>query len=187
MKRVLITALLTVLFSIVAFAQEKSNDVMMRQIVTLKAEKTMTLSYDQGSNVSKLMAVAENVSSAEADRAGVRAMNFAVGAIYSGRAVKSSPDSFLLTFWVLSSKPRFGADHSLVVTAGQELIDLGLARYVARSRDNMEYLNFNMTRDQMKKIAERSNVSFLLGGREFSFTRGQLKIFADLILVTEVN
>ena len=65
--------------------------------------------------MSKVMAVAENFPDAEASRANVRAMNFAIGFFYLGQTLERAPDPILLTFWVLSKKPQFGENHSMTL------------------------------------------------------------------------
>lgn len=181
---ILLNALLFVSF---INGQARSNASIQQQLKSLGSDSSVTVAYDTGSNVTTLRAVADNFANSEAKRAGVRAMNFASGVIYLGSALERSPEPVLLTFWVLSSKPRFAEDHSLTIFAGSDTLSIGDARYAARARDGMEYLNFNLSRDQLRMIAERANVRFLLGGNEFTFTRSQLKLLADLYLVTEVS
>ena len=113
-------------------------------------------------------------------------MNFAIGHIYPGDTMVKSPESFLLTFWVMSKKPRFGASHSMTVALRDEMLVIGSARYAAKPREQMEYLNFEMSRENLIKIAGSSEVRFQLGNEEFTFTPSQLKLLADLLVVTEV-
>ena len=174
------------LFVSAASAQTKSNAAIQQQLKSLGSGQ-IGVHFDEGSKVTTIKAVAENFSDAEAKRAGVKAMNFAVGVIYPGNGLDRSPDQYMLSFWVLSGKPRFGEDHTFNVFLGTETLQLGEARYVARARDGMEYLNFNLTRDQLKQIAAESKVRFLLGRKEFTFTPSQLKLFADLYLATELK
>ena len=169
-----------------AQAQTKTNAAIQQQLKTLGSGQ-IAVNFDQNSKVTTIKAVAENFSNDEAKRAGVKAMNFAVGVIFPGDGLDRSPDRYMLSFWVLSGKPRFGEDHSFNVFLGDETLQLGDARYTARARDGMEYLNFNVTRDQLKRIAAESKVYFQLGGKTFNFTPSQLKIFADLYLATEVR
>ena len=51
----------------------------------------------------------------------------------------------------------------------------------------MEYLNFEISRTNLAKIAAESDVRLKLGDREFSFTRSQMKLFADVLVVTDVG
>ena len=169
-----------------AFPQSKSNDAIARQITELKAEKTITLSFDQAGNSSKLLAVAENFADRESRDCGLMAMNFAAGFFYAGEALERSPERIMLTFWAMSKKPRFGEDHEFSVFAGQEVIVIGNGRYSARARDNMEYLNYDIAREDLAKIAAGSDIRFVLGGHEFTFTRQQLKLLADLLVLSDV-
>jgi len=174
------------LFISAAQAQTKSNAAIQQQLRSLGSGQ-INVTFDENSKVTTIKAVADNFSNDEAKRAGVKAMNFAVGVIYPGGGLDRSPDQYMLSFWVLSGKPRFGEDHSFNVFFADETMQLGNARYTARARDGMEYLNFNLTRDQLKRIAAESKVYFQLGGKTFNFTPSQLKLFADLFLATEVK
>jgi hypothetical protein len=93
----------------------------------------------------------------------------------------------LFTFWVLSKKPRFGAGHDLTVVLPEEMLVIGSGRYVARPRDQIEYLNFEISRENMTKIATQSEPRFKLGDHDFTFTRSQMKLLADLLIVTAVE
>jgi hypothetical protein len=180
-------SLITILLlAVCAHAQTRSNAAIQQQLKSLGARQ-ISVNFDQNSKVTTIKAVADNFSNDEAKRAGVKAMNFAVGLIYPGGGLDRSPDQYMLSFWVLSGKPRFGEDHSFNVFLGDGTLQLGDARYTARARDGMEYLNFNLTRDQLKQIAAESKVYFQLGGKTFNFTPSQLKLFADLYLATEVK
>ena len=185
--KMIIPALLSILIiASSAFSQAKSNDSVARQISVLKAEKTITIEYDQSGNTSKLLAVAENFSNYEAKRSGLIAMNFAAGIIYAGNALQKSPERILVTFWVISKKPRFAESHDLRIFVGQEVLVIGNGRYSARARENMEYLNFEISREHLAAIAIESNVRFVLGDNEFTFTREHLKTFADILMISDV-
>ena len=80
-------------------------------------------------------------------------------------------------------KPRFGEDHSLAA-AGVERTDLGIGRYTFR-RDGMEYLNFNLTREQIGKLAEAS--AWIIGGKQFLPTSAQKKLLRDVLAATHIN
>ena len=180
------TVFIAIVFASALHAQTRSNESIEQQLKSLRSE-AVTLSYDTGSNVTTIRAVADNFSNDEAKRAGIRAMNFAAGALYSGKAIERPLDPVQWSFWVLTAKPRFGEDHSLTIFAGAETFQLGDARYVFRARDGMEYLNFNLTREQLKQIAANSGVKLLLGQKEFNLTKSQLKLLADLYLITEIS
>ena len=51
----------------------------------------------------------------------------------------------------------------------------------------MEYLNFDISRENLTKIAKESGVRFHLGNSDFTFTRAQLKLLADVLLVSDVK
>jgi hypothetical protein len=173
------------LLTCAAYNQSKTNDTILRQIRKARADKTTTLTYDSGSNMSKIMVVAENFPDNQADAAGVRAMNFAAGFFYPGQEITKAPEQIMLTFWIMSGKPRFAEYHRWTVYAGQETVDLGEARYAAKPRTDMEYLNFNIGRGDLAKIAAGSNVRFKLGEYDFSFSRDQLKALADLLVISD--
>lgn len=173
-------------FAITAHGQMKSNAAVQQQLKSLGSEK-IGVHYDEASKVTTIKGVSENFADADAKRAGVKAINFAVGVIYAGPGLDRSPEQYMLSFWVMSGKPRFGEDHTFNVFLGSETLQLGNARYAFRARDGIEYLNFNLNRDQLKKIASESKVRFLLGRHDFTFTPSQLKLLADLYLATEVK
>jgi hypothetical protein len=168
-------------------AQPLSNDTIQERINSAKAQKAIVLTYDPAGQTTKLGGVSENFSGDEASRSGILAMNLAIGIFYPGNDLVKSPESFLLTFWVLSKKPRFGTNHSLTVALREEMLVIGSARYVAKPREQMEYLNFEISRENLMKIAGQTEVSLQLGDEEFTFTKSQMKLFADLLTITEVK
>ena len=186
MKRTFVALACMTMLTAISFAQSKSNETITAQISNLRADKTFTLSYDAPSNMSKLMAVSGNFSNAEADRSGISAMNFATGFYYTGRGLQASPEIIKITFWVLSKRPRFAESHDLSLFAGQEIFSIGAGRYSARGRENMEYLNYEVPRETLVKIARQSAVRVKLGDHDFDLTRDQLKLLADLCVLTDV-
>lgn len=166
-----------------AVAQGRSSDAIRRQIRDLKAEKVFTLTYDQQSDATKLMAVAGNFDQKDSARAGTQAINFATAFTFSGKTLTLAPEKINLTFWVLTKKPQFAGAHRWIVVVGAETVDLADARYVAKPSDNMEYLNFVIARDDLKKIAV-AGAKFKLGNAGFSFTAEQTKLLADLIILS---
>ncbi len=179
-RKVLLLVTLAVL-ALSAPAQTKSNDAISKQIKALKSEKVFTLSYDENSNVSKLMAVTDNF--ADAGKIGVQAMNFAIGFMYSGKELAKAPDSILLSFWVLTKKPRFAANHNLLLPGSN--LDLGTARYVSRPRDNMEYLNFEISIENLGKLVDEPNSRIKLGEAQLTLTRSQLKSISDMLILCD--
>lgn len=164
-----------------------STDTIRSRVSSAHADDHISVEFDSGGKTTKIMAVSENFEKSEAGRSGILAMNFALGLFYPGDTLVKSPDSFQFTFWVLSKKPRFGASHSLTVTLPEEMLVIGSARYVAKPREQMEYLNFEVSRENLVKIARQTEVHFHLGDQQFTFTKGQMKLLADVLMVTEVN
>ncbi len=185
MKNVLILPLAVLILSLSLFAQSKTNETIARQIKELNAEKTITLTYDEASKASKIMVTGEDFGKSQDKRAGVEAMNFGMAFFYPGTTLTQAPAEINFTFWVMNKKPKFAASHRWTVTAGGETIDLGEARYAARAKENMEYLNFRISRENLEKIARSSEVKFKLGSAELQFTPEHLKTFANLLKIIE--
>ena len=164
-------------------AQTKSNDAMAKQIKALKADKAFTLTYDKGSGMSKVMGSSESFTDAETKKAGIQAMSFGTAFFYQGQALAAAADPIALTFWVMTKKPQFAGNHKWTAMIGTETLDLGDAQYAAKG--NMEYLNFQVSRENLKKLAGQANVKFKLGTAEFQFTAPQLKLLADLLKLSD--
>jgi len=187
MKYVIAVCAFLLLLTFTTTAQPLSNDAIQQRINSAKAQKAIVLTYDAAGKTTKLGGISENFSEDEASRSGILAMNFAVGIFYPGNDLVKSPESFLLAFWVLSKKARFGANHSLTVALRDEMLVIGSARYVAKPREQMEYLDFEISRENLMKIAGQTDVRLQLGDEQFTFTKSQMKLFADLLMVTEVG
>jgi hypothetical protein len=167
-----------------AFSQSKSNDAISKQIKTLKADKTFNLTFDKGSGMSKLMATSDNFAEADAKKAGIQAMSFGMAFFYQGQALSTAADPMALTFWVMTKKPQFAATHKWSATIGSETLDLGDAQYAAKPGDNMEYLNFKISRADLAKIAA-ANGKIKLGAADFQFTPEHLKLFSDILKLSD--
>jgi hypothetical protein len=184
MQKILsITAFLLMAVSLAS--AQKTNDAVSKQIKALKADKTITLTYDAASNTSKLMVMSSNFDGKEAAKAKIQAMNFGMAAFYPGQSIATPPDTFNFTFWVLTKKPVFGAAHKWTASLGAEILDLGDARYVSKPGENMEYLNFKISREQLTKIAAVPGTKFKLGTAEFTFTADQSTLLKDLLAVSD--
>jgi hypothetical protein len=171
------------IFAIDAGAQSKPNSAIEQQLRS--SGSNATVSFDSNSRVTTLKAVAENFSDSDTKRSGARAMNFAVGALYAGDKIDRSLDPLTLSFWIMSGgKARFGEDHSLIAAGGGDRTDLGTGRYTFR-RDGMEYLNFNLTREQIGKLAQAS--TWMIGGKEFTPTASQKKLLRDVLAATHIG
>ncbi|MEO8648047.1 MAG: hypothetical protein ABI539_02660, partial [Acidobacteriota bacterium] len=79
----------------------------------------------------------------------------------------------------------FDEDHKLVISAGDTVLELGEGRYAAKLDRQMEYLNYDLTRDIIRKIVSASNVRIRLGRNEFSFTTAQRRMLSDLLSIIE--
>jgi hypothetical protein len=180
-----IVFILILLASIAVSAQTKSNDAMAQQIKALKADKSFMLTYDKGSGMSKVMGSSESFSGAEAKKAGIQAMSFGTAFFYRGQALAAAADPIALTFWVMTKKPQFAGNHKWTAVAGSETLDLGDAQYAAKPANNMEYLNFQVSRENLKKLAGQANVKFKLGTAEFEFSAPQMKLLADLLKLSD--
>jgi hypothetical protein len=183
MKKYFLWPLIVLIFTFTLFAQSKTNDAIAKQIKDLKAEKTIALSYDEAGKTSKIMVTGEDFGKEQHKRAGVEAMNFGMAFFYPGKALTAAPSELNFTFWVVSKKPRFAASHHWTVTVGDETLDLGEARYAARAAENMEYLNFKISRENLEKIAKSSDVKFKIGSAELKFTPEHLRAFANLLKI----
>lgn len=164
------------------YAQSKSNAAIEQQLKSAGANATVH--FDTNSKVTTLKGVAENFSDSDTKRAGARAMNFAVGALYAGDKIERSIDQLTFSFWVMSGgKARFGESQVLLAT-GTETTNLGSGRHVFR-RDGMEYVNFNLTRDQLSKLANAT--TWVLGGKQFMPTASQRQLVRSILTATQVN
>jgi hypothetical protein len=179
-------AIAVLLLSAASFAQEKTNDELSRQIRSFGVDH-MNVTFDASSNMSKLMAVAENFSNRDADSAGVQAINFAMGFFYPGQSLKISPESIHFSFWVLTKKPRFAENHRLTVEADGRTLDLGDARYAAKPAQNLEYLNFDISRTDLAAIGSASSVTFHLGGHTFSAAPSQTRLILATARIADVS
>lgn len=182
MKKYLLLLLVVLFCAFSLSAQSKSNDAIAKQIKELKADN-ITLTYDEASKMSKIMVIGANFSKEDAKAAGVEAMNFGMAFFYPGKALTAAPEEINFTFWVLTKKPKFAASNHWTAAAGSETLDLGDARYVAKPKENMEYLNFKISRANLEKIAKGSNVKIKLGDAEFKFTPEHVKTFANLLKI----
>lgn len=183
--RTIYLLLLSATLCISASAQTRSNEAITRDIRSLGSSNSITVHHDPNSKVTTLKAIAENFADAETKRAGIRAMNFAAGAIYVGNGIDKPIDPLTFSFWAMSSKPRFGEGHGLVIVTRSGRLNVGDSRYVARVRDGMEYLNFSLTRNQLAALAQ-SGTTFELGSYTFTMTASQQKMISDLLKVTDL-
>src|SRR5690606_8141678 len=143
--KLILTVIFTLTFCIPAFSQTLTNADLTRRIKERRAEKSISLTFNAAGNTTTIRGVSENFSSAESKHAGILAMNFAVGFYYPGSELKHPPEKLLLSFWVLTKKPRFRESNSL--NAGTAAF--GNARYAYKDRMDVEYLNFELRSDEI--------------------------------------
>lgn len=174
-------AVVLFLLAAAAFGQSKSNDAIARQIKTLKADKSITLTYDAAADTTKIMVVAENFGQEQQKAAGIDAINFGMAFFYPGQSLAASPEEIALTFWVLNKKPKFASSHKWTTAT----LDLGDARYAARASEEMEYLNFKVSREDLTKIAA-SDGKFRLGAADLQFSAEHLRIFNAILAISDV-
>jgi len=184
MLRALLLPIILSIFVFPVLAQTKSNVEINKQIRQLN-EKNITVSYD--GNTSKLMAVADNFSDRDSAKAGVQAMNFAVGFFYPGEQLKDAPDPIMFTFWVLTKRPRFANIIDVTFSIDGERLLVDNIRYSARARDGVEYINCKLSRADMKRIAKGREVQVKIGENEFRFLPDQLRMLADVLTVSDTG
>lgn len=179
----LILALLLAASSICA--QTKSNTDISRQIKHLNIDKNITVSFD--GNTSKVMAIADNFTDKDSSRNGIQAMNFAIGFFYPGDQLKESPDPIMLTFWVLTKRPRFADIHNVTFNIDGEPILVENVRYAAKPREGVEYINCKLSRSDLAKITSGKDVKVQLGEGEFKFLPDQLRMMSDLLVISNTG
>jgi hypothetical protein len=185
MRSVVIVSLL-LLCSLGGLAQ-KSNDAIKQQIKSLKADKSITLTFD--GSASKLMASASNFADSDAKTASVMAANFGMAFFYPGQSLTASPQTINFTFWIMSKKPRFASTTGTwEVTLPSGTLRLGEYRYAGKPENNMEYLNFKISRDDLAKIAASpSPVKFRLGTSMWSFTSEQMQLLRNFVALSDTK
>jgi len=183
MKKYFLLTLVVLLAVAASFGQAQTNEALTKRIKALKADKNIVLTFDEASNMSKMMVVGDDFGGAQCKRAGVEALSFGMAFFYQGKTLTAAPETINFTFWVMNKKPKFAAAHGWTMTIGDETVDLGDARYAAKPSENMEYLNFKISRANLEKIAKAPGAKFRLGTAELLFTPEHLKTFADLLKI----
>jgi hypothetical protein len=184
MKNYLFLFLIVFLFTGLSFGQAKYAVDIEKKIKELKSEKFIFLEAPEpGWNSPKILAVGEKFSAADCRRIGVDSMDFAAAIFLEYGTLAAAPNEILFTFRVKSKKPRFASLHSWTVMIGGETMNLGEARYAARSKENKEFLNFKISRENLEKIAKASDVKFKIGEAELKVTAEQLQILSSFLAV----
>lgn len=168
------------MFAGAAFSQGKSGKTIQKQLKDLKADKIFSLSYDKASDMSKILGFSEIFD--ESKRYKLEYFRFGLAFFFAGQTLSTAPDTYLLTFQASGKQPKFAQSHALKFTIDNETLDLGDARYAGK---DVEYLNFKLTRDQLAQIARGKNVRIKIGDAEFVFTPAHIKMFADLLALSD--
>ncbi|MDQ2747169.1 MAG: hypothetical protein M3T96_07925 [Acidobacteriota bacterium] len=177
--------LLIMLSATFAFAQSKSAAAMEKQLKNLQADKVYALKYDVNSDNSKVYGFGADFGDEQDKRNAVESMRFGMAFNYAGRDLKAVPDEYLLTFQAQTKRAKFVEKHGLIFTVDGAILDLGAARYAAKS--GIEYLNFKLTREQLGKLAKGREVSLQIGDAAFALSAEQRKLFADLYALSDPN
>lgn len=184
-KQFLSTFLFLLLSAASIFAQSKSNDIIAKQIKAANAEKTITLQYDQAGNASKVMFFSEDFGKNQYESLGLKSFTFGMAFFYPGKMLSAPPQTVNLTFWIQTKKPKFTDAHKVILMSGSETFDLGEARYFSKPNENMEYLNFVIPYETLRKLSSGVNQSVKIGNSEFKFTPAQLKSVANYIKISD--
>ncbi len=184
MKKLIFLSIFMLLFTAHIFGQTKNNDAIERQIKNLRLAQTFRLTYNSESDMSKIMAFAEDFGGEQDKRAKVQGFSFGMAFFFQGKTLSVAPDPINLTFWVKTKKPQFAEAHHLTIYAGTETLDLGDARYAAKPNENMEYLNFKFPREVIEKIGKSNEAKIKIGNSEFIFTPEHLKVFSAMTKIS---
>jgi len=185
MKQIFLILLTTIFISASVIAQSNTNAEINSHIKALNAGEFITLTFN--GNTTTIRAVSDNFSQTEASRSGIQAMNFALGLYYPGDKLLHTPEKLLLSFWVLTKKPRFGEHNSLSFKKNGATIDLGNSRYVYKDRLDVEYLNFELRPEQLAALMASDGGKISLGSETFTLTSSQKKIFKDILEITKAG
>lgn len=184
LQKIICLLFLLFLFSLNNFAQTKTNEAVERQIKNLRLGQTFKLTYNSDSGMSKIMVVADDFGFDQDKAAKVQGFSFGMAFFYQGKILNAAPDEINLTFWVKTNKPRFAENHHLTVFTGGETLDLGDARYASKPNENMEYLNFKISRIDLEKIAASPEAKMKIGEAEFKFLPSHLRVFAGMTKIS---
>lgn len=186
MRHALLLPFFILFISITVYPQEKSNPIILTQIKNLQADKYLELNYYKPANFTKILAFGEDFGSSQDKSNGLSAFSFGMTFNYQGDKLTAAPESFILTFWAKSGKPKFAGNNSLKVISADNTLDLGDARYATKAREKeMEYLNFNVSRDDLSEIVRGNYTEMTIGNTRFKFTANHLKLFSNLLTVSD--
>lgn len=183
-KKIICFLFLLFLFSLNNFAQTKTNEAVEQQIKNLHLGQSFKLTCNPESGMSKIMVIADDFGYEQDKAAKVQGFSFGMAFFYQGKTLTIAPDEINLTFWVKTNKPRFAENHHLTVFIGNETLDLGDARYAAKPNENMEYLNFKISRIDLQKMGNSSEAKIKIGEAEFRFLPSHLRVFSGMAKIS---
>lgn len=181
-KKVSLILFFTILFAINIFAQTKTNEAIEKQIKNLRFTQAK-LTYNPESDMSKIMVIADDFGTEQDKVAKVQGFSFGMAFFFQGKSLTVAPNEINFTFWVKTNKPRFAENHHLTVFAGNEMLDLGDARYAAKPNENMEYLNFKFSPETLSKIGNSAEARLKIGSSEFKFLPSHLKAISGIVKI----
>jgi hypothetical protein len=186
MKRITVILFLIALAACSAYSQAKSADVLQKQIKGMKADKSFSVEYDKASDTSKILGFSEDFGAGQDKKYNLTWFRFGLAVFFPGSVLKAWPDSYLLTFQAGAKKPLFGSAHSVILTVDGGALDLGDSSYAAK-RDETEYLNFKISREQLGKLANAKSVTMKIGEKDFTLSPNQIKMFSTLNNLSDPN
>jgi hypothetical protein len=93
----------------------------------------------------------------------------------------------MLTFWVLTKKPRFADVHSVTFMIGGESLVYDNVRYAAKAREDMEYINCKITRADLERVINGQDVRVKLGDAEFRLSPPQIRLMSQVLDISNTG
>ena len=184
MRRILLTIFVILTAALFVSAQTKTGEAITTQIKSLRAEKSLEIRYDKASNISKILAFGADFGG-DQDRANhLSAFNFGITFFFVGSVLTTAPDSFTMTFWAEGKNSTFAESNAMTIIVDGENLDVGNARYARKNGDPREFLNFVMPRGDLEKIVKGRDVQLKIGKSQFKFKPAHIKLFSDLLTVS---
>ena len=76
--------------------------------------------------------------------------------------------------------PQVARRHGFKIVAGGQTFDLGDGSYAAKPREDMEYLNFSVTREDLSKLVLPGS-RITIGNFQFTLTSSQANTIKNLL------
>lgn len=184
MRRIFPVIIAVLTAALVVSAQTKTNSAIANQIKSLKAEKSIWTQHDNASNVTKVLAYGADFGGDQDHANNLKAFNFGITFFFVGDALTTAPDSFTMTFWAEGKKSTFAESNAMTIIVDGENLDVGNARYARKNGDPREFLNYVMPRDDLEKIVKGHDVKLKIGKAQFKFKPEHIKLFSDLLRIS---